>query len=88
MVGKTIKEWRNGKIFITTKVHPLGDEFRNNNTIKNRYPIQYIKEQVEGSLKRLQVETIDLLQLHLWFEDGLSASYIGCNFQLSESLFI
>lgn len=50
----------------------MGDDFRINNMIKNPYPIQYIKEQVEGSLKRLQVETIDLLQLHLW---GLRMAY-------------
>ena len=72
IIGKALQKWSGNKIYVTTKVHPMGEDFRTHNSIKNRYPIKYLKEQVEGSLKRLNTETIDLLQLHLWFEDGLS----------------
>jgi len=72
VIGKALQKWKGNKIYITTKVHPQGEDFRTNHSIKDRYTIKYLKKEVEGSLKRLNVDTIDLLQLHLWFEDGLN----------------
>ena len=60
MVGKAVKEW--GKaVVIATKCGVLPDE--------NNFPRRYasrktITEEVENSLRRLQVEVIDLYQIH------------------------
>ena len=60
VVGKAVKEWGQPAI-IATKCGVLPDE--------NNFPRRYasretIIEEVEGSLRRLQVDTIDLYQLH------------------------
>ena len=80
VVGNALKEWSGDKIYVATKVPPLGTDFQTNNTIQGRYPAYYVRKHAEDSLKRLGTETIDLLQLHLWFEDGTS------NFEWLEGL--
>ena len=60
MVGKAVKEWGEA-VVIATKCGVLPDE--------NNFPRRYasrktITEEVEGSLRRLQVEVIDLYQIH------------------------
>jgi aryl-alcohol dehydrogenase-like predicted oxidoreductase len=57
----------NKKIFIATKVPAR--EKPNDNDLKNfdyYYDEKYIREFLEGSLKRLGRECVDLLQLHNW----------------------
>ena len=60
MVGKALKEWGEA-VVIATKCGVLPDE--------NNFPRRYasrktITEEVEASLRRLQVEVIDLYQIH------------------------
>ena len=60
IVGKAVKEWGES-VIIATKCGVLPD--------KNNFPKRYtsrktIIEEVEGSLRRLQVEIIDLYQIH------------------------
>ena len=60
MVGKAVKEWGEA-VVIATKCGVLPDE--------NNFPRRYasrktITEEVENSLRRLQVEVIDLYQIH------------------------
>ncbi|MCK0135458.1 aldo/keto reductase [Arenibacter sp. S6351L] len=76
VIGKALNHWSSGKIYVATKITPIMDKSKslnldNNPSIKDCYPNWHIREIVEGSLKRLGVEQIDLLQLHLWFEDGI-----------------
>ncbi|SMG13758.1 aldo/keto reductase [Arenibacter troitsensis] len=76
VIGKALNEWGSGKIYVATKITPIMDKGKslnldNNPSIKDSYPNWHIREIVEGSLKRLGVEQIDLIQLHLWFEDGI-----------------
>ena len=76
VIGNALKQWNDQKIYVTTKVTPLMPSMTTlnldgNPSIKGRYPDWYIRQIVEGSLKRLGVECIDLLQLHLWLEDGI-----------------
>jgi aryl-alcohol dehydrogenase-like predicted oxidoreductase len=76
IIGKALTQWTGDKIYIATKVTPITEhlpdlELDKNPSIKGRYPDAYIRQIVEGSLNRLHVERIDLLQLHLWLEDGI-----------------
>lgn len=61
MVGKALKPYRQN-VYIASKV---GNQWRADGSGWNWNPRkEYILEQVEGSLKRLQVDHIDLYQLH------------------------
>lgn len=73
IVGKSLREWGKDGIRVATKAQPVkwpavteGDP-----KFSNLYPRDYLIDQVEGSLKRLGVERIDLYQLHCWAPDGL-----------------
>lgn len=74
VIGKALDQWNSGKIYVATKVTPLLDKIKNQHTtpsISDCYPRWHIRKIVEGSLRRLRTEQLDLLQLHLWFEDGI-----------------
>lgn len=60
MVGKAVKQW-GGPVIIATKCGVLPDE---NNSPRRYASRKTIIEEVEGSLRRLQVDTIDLYQIH------------------------
>lgn len=73
IVGKAMRMRANQDVRVATKVLPLGGtqgqvDF---DTIRGQYPAQYLRDAVEASLKRLGRDCIDLLQLHLWIEDGV-----------------
>lgn len=75
VIGKALKQWSADKIYVATKITPLMPEMTHldvdsNPQMKGRYPEWYVRQMVEGSLKRLGLERIDLLQLHLWIERG------------------
>ena len=71
-IGKALKKWHGDRIYVATKVPPLGLSAGQDSgiSIKGCYPKQHVREHVEASLQRLGVDCIDLLQLHLWIEDG------------------
>ena len=73
IVGKSLRKWGKDGIRVATKAQPVawpavteGDP-----KFSELYPSQYLIDQVEGSLKRLGVERLDLYQLHCWAPDGL-----------------
>ncbi|SIQ99275.1 aldo/keto reductase [Maribacter ulvicola] len=77
VIGKALDQWSSGKIYVATKITPIMNKSKslnldNNPSIKDCYPSWYIREIIEGSLKRLGTERLDLIQLHLWFEDGIT----------------
>ena len=61
VVGRAVKEWSGGEVIIATKCGVLPNEVRFPYRDANR---EKIFEEVEGSLKRLQVDCIDLYQIH------------------------
>jgi aryl-alcohol dehydrogenase-like predicted oxidoreductase len=73
-IGKALKQWQGDRIFVATKVPPFGIVAGQSSdlSIKGRYPEHHVRENVEASLQRLGVDCIDLLQLHLWIEDGVT----------------
>jgi aryl-alcohol dehydrogenase-like predicted oxidoreductase len=75
VIGRSLKEWRGGKIYIATKAQPVVWPNPDNDdpAMRGRYPDWHLRENVENSLRRLGVERLDLFQLHCWLKDGLHA---------------
>jgi aryl-alcohol dehydrogenase-like predicted oxidoreductase len=78
VIGEALQEFTGSqRIYVATKVTPLftSPETLNPDSdleMRGRYPSWYIREMVEGSLRRLGVEKIDLLQLHFWIPRGFT----------------
>lgn len=68
IIGKVLKEYKE-EIFVATKIPPVeGTQWpppEDHDVIKS-FPPQYIIENCEGSLKRLQRDYIDIYQFHTW----------------------
>jgi len=75
ILGKLIKRHANKKIYVATKIPPKIDEWPPSKSavIQDIYPNDHLLEFTERSLKNLNVETIDLMQFHVW-EDSWAAN--------------
>jgi aryl-alcohol dehydrogenase-like predicted oxidoreductase len=73
VIGRALKEWSGQHIYVATKVQPVNWPHPNEDDPEMiaRYPSTHIRQQCEASLERLNVETIDLYQLHGWFPKGV-----------------
>lgn len=67
LVGQIVRDTRH-KIFVATKVPPMNGLWpaRPGIPIGEVFPYDYIMRSAEESLRNLGLETIDLLQLHVW----------------------
>jgi aryl-alcohol dehydrogenase-like predicted oxidoreductase len=74
LVGKAVRETQH-RIYVATKVPPknLLWPARPGIGIKEVFPYQYILRSTEESLRNLKVDSIDLLQLHVWNPEWLDA---------------
>ncbi len=73
VIGRALKAWTGQKIYVATKAQPVewpapDDEHPQ---MRGRYPAWYLRKMVDNALRRLQVERIDLFQLHSWMASGL-----------------
>jgi aryl-alcohol dehydrogenase-like predicted oxidoreductase len=73
VIGRALRQWSGHKIFVATKAQPVewpapDDEAPQ---MRGRYPSWYLRRMVDDALRRLQVERIDLFQLHSWMASGL-----------------
>ncbi len=73
VIGRALKTWRGHQIYVATKAQPVewpapDDE---NPQMRGRYPAWYLRTMVDNALRRLQLERIDLFQLHSWMASGL-----------------
>jgi aryl-alcohol dehydrogenase-like predicted oxidoreductase len=67
LVGQVVRE-SGRKIFVATKTPPKNRVWpaRAGTSIQQVFPYDYIMRSAEESLRNLGLETIDLLQLHVW----------------------
>jgi aryl-alcohol dehydrogenase-like predicted oxidoreductase len=70
LVGRFRRE-RNDEVIIATKVPPKDDSWpaRPGTRTSDTFPREHIIKSAEQSLKNLNVDTIDLLQFHVWLDD-------------------
>jgi aryl-alcohol dehydrogenase-like predicted oxidoreductase len=70
LVGQVVRD-SGGKIYVATKVPPKNRIWpaRDGTDIAEVFPYAYIVRSAEESLRNLRLETIDLLQLHVWTSD-------------------
>jgi aryl-alcohol dehydrogenase-like predicted oxidoreductase len=75
LVGKVVREIRQ-RIYVATKVPPKNWLWpaRPGIGIDQVFPYRHIMDSAERSLKNLGLETIDVLQLHVW-----NPEWIGCD---------
>ena len=69
VIGKFLKAYQGGRVYVATKipVKSPGDWPPSPyDSIEARYPEKYLRECVEVSLRNLQTDCLDLLQLHTW----------------------
>ena len=68
IIGKVLRD-RKEKVYIATKIAPLSWPPPPTSHAKDAFPKDKIIKSVEQSLKNLQVDCIDLIQLHSWREN-------------------
>ncbi|HRR27200.1 MAG TPA: aldo/keto reductase [Acidobacteriota bacterium] len=65
LVGRLLRE-RSERIYVATKIPPRNRIWPARGSLREVYPRNYINACVEESLRNLRVESIDLIQLHVW----------------------
>ena len=68
ILGELIRRNPDKKLYAATKIPPKNRQWPSKPTflLKDVFPADYIVEYTEKSLKNLGLETIDLLQFHVW----------------------
>jgi aryl-alcohol dehydrogenase-like predicted oxidoreductase len=68
LLGETLKRHSGKRLYVATKVPPKNRVWpgRAGTPIRDVFPYDYIREMTERSLKNLEVDTLDLQQLHVW----------------------
>lgn len=68
IIGRVLRERKGERIYVATKIPPKPGAWppTPHDKIQDRYPASYIRERIESSLRNLQTDCLDLLQLHSW----------------------
>src|SRR3989344_7478407 len=72
LIGEFVKEAKNhDKVIIASKIPPKNRKWPawKGIPVSESFPPNYIIEMTESSLKSLGIETLDLMQFHVWQED-------------------
>ena len=67
-LGEVLKRYAHKQLYTATKIPPKNRKWpsKPHYTIDDVFPNAYIREYTEHSLKNLDVESIDLMQFHVW----------------------
>ncbi|MFC4776625.1 aldo/keto reductase [Paenibacillus sp. GCM10023252] len=75
-IGKALKEWKGPRPFIATKVKPSGKGgWGSPIPVTEAFPPGSMRQSVEASLQALQVEALDLIQMHQYWGTWDDESY-------------
>lgn len=69
LIGQVLRERGGDKVYVATKIPPAPPRHWPSawhEKVEERYPEKYLRERVEMSLRNLQTDCLDLLQLHTW----------------------
>ena len=68
IIGQVLKDRKEERIYVATKIPPKPGHWPPSpyDKIKERYAEAYLRERIEASLRALQTDCLDLLQLHSW----------------------
>ncbi len=71
LLGELLRANQDRRLYAATKVPPKNRQWpsRRGEPLEDAFPPEYIREYAERSLANLGVETIDLLQFHVWEDD-------------------
>jgi aryl-alcohol dehydrogenase-like predicted oxidoreductase len=75
LLARLMNRYKAKRIFNATKVPPKNRQWpsRRGVPLRQVYPRAYVREYVDISRANLEVDTIDLLQLHVWEDDWLDS---------------
>jgi aryl-alcohol dehydrogenase-like predicted oxidoreductase len=68
IIGQVLKDRKGDRVYVATKIPPKPGQWPPSpyDKIEERYSEAYLRERVEASLRALQMDCLDLLQLHSW----------------------
>jgi aryl-alcohol dehydrogenase-like predicted oxidoreductase len=68
LLGRTLRKHAGTRLYVATKIPPKNGKWpaRDSYALEDAFPPDHIREFAERSLQNLGVETIDLLQFHVW----------------------
>jgi aryl-alcohol dehydrogenase-like predicted oxidoreductase len=68
LIAKVLRESRGQLVYVATKIPPAPGKWPPfpHDRIEQRYPEKYLRERLERSLRDLETDCIDLVQLHTW----------------------
>ena len=79
LLGMLLKSQPGKRLFVATKVPPRNRQWPSHRGVPlaRVYPRAYVREYVDISRSNLGVDTIDLLQLHVWEDDWLDSGELA-----------
>jgi len=68
LIGQVLKQRKGERVYVATKIPPAPGPWPPSpyDRVEDRYPEAYLRRQLEQCLRNLDVECIDVLQLHTW----------------------
>ena len=69
LIGQTLQHRAGHRVYVATKIPPRmpGDWPPSPyDSIEDRYPVAYVRAEIEKSLRSLETDCLDLIQIHTW----------------------